>query len=149
MQRDMKTITAGVIKVILATDPLPLPTDPLSLPDDPSEPFGDEMRRVILWQAEEIKRLAALFEVLRDCDGADEAAEKIKQLQAVIDKYPKTKDGVTATPLMRVYFPSGYCEYDDDGIVHVSVSYEGGNTSVTNAYSTKEARAAAETAKGK
>ena len=76
MQRNMKTITAGVIETILATDPLPLPSDPLPLPDDPIEPFGDEMRRVILWQAGELKRLAALFVVLRDCDGADEAAEE-------------------------------------------------------------------------
>lgn len=70
MKRDMETITAGVIKTILATDPLPLPSDPLPLPDDPIESFGDEMRRVILWQAGELERLAALFEVLRD--GADE-----------------------------------------------------------------------------
>ena len=74
MNRNMKTITAGVVKTILATDPLPLPSDPLSLPDDPSESFGDSMRRVILWQAGELERLAALFEVLRDCDGADEEA---------------------------------------------------------------------------
>ena len=76
MNRDMKAITAGVIRTIKATEPLPLPTDPLSLPDDPSESFGDSMRRVILYQADELERLAALFEVLRDCDcdGADEAA---------------------------------------------------------------------------
>lgn len=69
-----------------------------------------------------------------------------KRLQEFVDKYPKTKDGVTATPLMRVYFPPGYSEYDDDGIVHVSVCTEGGTASVTDAYST---RAAAQAVKGK
>lgn len=58
MTRNMKTITSGVVMNILATDPRP----------------SDEMRRVILWQAGELKRLAALFKVLHDCAGADEEA---------------------------------------------------------------------------
>lgn len=74
----------------------------------------------------------------------EEMVTEIERLQAIVSKLPKTKDGVTGSPLMRVYFPPGYCEFDNDGIVHMCVSYEGGNTSITDAYSTKAAAKAAE-----
>lgn len=82
-------------------------------------------------------------------DDHHECRQEIERLQGIVDKYPKTRDGVTATPLMRVYFPPGYSEHDHDGVVHVSVCTEGGTASVTDAYSTRAARAAAQAAEEK
>lgn len=105
-----------------------------------------------LWY--ENKRLNACVDGMGKSCRLFEASEvklraEIERLQGIVNKYPKTKDAVTATPLMRVYFPPGYSEHDHDGIVHVCVCSEGGDLSVTDAYSTREARAAAEAAEGK
>jgi hypothetical protein len=67
------------------------------------------------------QRLRDLAVYLAPKDGVTciEAAE-------VIESYGRLADGTIPRPKQRVYFPPGYCEYDNDGIVHLAVSYEGG-----------------------
>jgi len=37
---------------------------------------------------------------------AIKAADELERLQAIVDKYPKTKDGVTVVPLMELWHPN-------------------------------------------
>jgi len=67
----------------------------------------------------------------------------LREAAAVIASYGTLADGTTPRPKQRVYFPPGYCEHDNDGVVHLAVSYEGGFAPLKDAYSTEQAAKAA------
>lgn len=74
--------------------------------------------------------------------------QKYLDLQAIVDKLPKTKDGVVPSEGMKVWFP-WKAEYDPglaDGVACFRISAEDGFHPVSQAYST---RAAAEAARDK
>jgi hypothetical protein len=68
-------------------------------------------------------------------------AEDLAAAQAIVDKLPKTKDGVVAYHGMRVWSPGE--RRGDYGTATFHVCEEGGFTSIRSCYSTPEAAALA------
>jgi hypothetical protein len=76
----------------------------------------DELRLAV----EELRRYPA---ALQECEA------EVKRLQAIVDKLPKTADGVPVVPGMNCYFrshPHG-TTHKDAGVVCVTLSYDGDN----------------------
>ncbi|MCP4410897.1 MAG: hypothetical protein GY807_24790 [Gammaproteobacteria bacterium] len=89
---------------------------------------------------EQLRELAVLVDGDVACGVCGWAVREIERLQAIVDKLPKTADGVPMTPYADYYFPGSV---DEIGFYTISNGHSGGLWYAFDLYSTREAAEAA------